>query len=379
MSEPSAGSRVYPPPQSLAERRLPVLVSFLQPFRVVEREEVGSWAASIDQVNSRSWDYVKLHEIVGGLDVGLKTPFHMVVGLDGALALPILPEFRRVEKAMETYNCTLAAVLLGGIYCEAIGLRDVVRGFVYDWRYILLLPAASGDRNGFQSLFHDAIRTRWASPTQAISLVSPRCLEFARLYRAHQEGSDLLRQLPELTPEYLLTGVSAFAHRDWSAVLSNLAISLEQITSHLWKREVIWDSELRRISGRKEQLEDARTWTAAARQELLHQKDVIDRDTLAALFAARQARNHLVHRGQAPDEKAAKAALVALQGLLEKAAFARPVPLFRVNLNDHALMEPFARAESKRKPTHFMTIPELPGEGEINREIERRAQPDNEF
>jgi hypothetical protein len=80
-------------------RRVAALVVYLDPFRLIQSKTLEEWSASIEQINRSDWDYVKLHEIAGGLDVGLPDPYHVLVGRDGALALP--PELR--------WQCTYSA------------------------------------------------------------------------------------------------------------------------------------------------------------------------------------------------------------------------------------------------------------------------------
>src|SRR4051812_40448979 len=99
------------PPQF--PRRVAAMVVYLHPFRMVGSTTLSEWAASIEQVNHGDWDYVKLHEIAGGIDVGLPAPYHMLVGRDGALALPPLPQLRSDQQAVEFFNRCLAAFLLG--------------------------------------------------------------------------------------------------------------------------------------------------------------------------------------------------------------------------------------------------------------------------
>src|SRR5262245_22386111 len=106
-------------------RRVPAMVIYLHPFRMIESDDHAKWDVTIEQVNRMSWDYVKLHEIVGGVDVGLPPPYHMVIGRDGALALPPIPELRSDQQAVEFFNRCLAALLLGGVYCEAIQLDNL--------------------------------------------------------------------------------------------------------------------------------------------------------------------------------------------------------------------------------------------------------------
>ena len=71
--------------EALARRRVGCLITYLSPFRIVETDKFAAWSATIEQVNTRTWDYQALHEMIGGIDVGLPSPFHMVIARDGAL------------------------------------------------------------------------------------------------------------------------------------------------------------------------------------------------------------------------------------------------------------------------------------------------------
>src|ERR1700683_3475164 len=73
--------------ENLAKRRMPCLISYLSPFRIVTSVDRESWDVDIERINERNWDYVALHEMVGGVDTGLPSPYHMAVCRDGALAL----------------------------------------------------------------------------------------------------------------------------------------------------------------------------------------------------------------------------------------------------------------------------------------------------
>lgn len=109
-------------PEDLTKRRVPCLATFLHPFRIINGPDSPDWNVSIEQINSRTWNYAALHEIVGGIEVGLDAPYHLVVCRDGGLALPPIPALRDERKAVEFFNQCLAAILVGGVYCEAIAL-----------------------------------------------------------------------------------------------------------------------------------------------------------------------------------------------------------------------------------------------------------------
>lgn len=85
--------------EALRRRRVPCMIAFLHPFRLVDVDGVAAWNAPIEQING-GWDYVALHRLVGG-DVGLEPPYPLVVGRDGALALPPLADLRSLQLLVE--------------------------------------------------------------------------------------------------------------------------------------------------------------------------------------------------------------------------------------------------------------------------------------
>jgi hypothetical protein len=226
-------------------RRVPAIVTYIHPFRIVESKTLDKWSISIEQVNRRDWEYVKLHEIAGGIDVGLPAPYHMLIGRDGALALPPIPELRSDLQAVEFFNRCLAALLLGGVYCTAVSLDNLELGSIIDWKYIRSHGGQAGANH-----FHQLIRMRMASPIDAIMLMDSPTLDFEDLREAATAGFKILKLAPQLSPEFLLKGVSGIARRDWGIGLSNLWISIEQLTESLWQREILepLKSEQSRIS-----------------------------------------------------------------------------------------------------------------------------------
>ena len=104
------------------------------------------------------------------------------------------------------------------------------------------------------------------------------------------------------------------------------------------------------------------------RHETLHQISVLPRETLIKLSEARKARNTLTHSGKHPTPDEAQAAYTAATELLRVAVPELPIPLLALDLTDHALSDPFAPHEpTEISPTHWMEIPKLPGEAELER------------
>ena len=290
-------------------------------------------------MNACGWDYVKLHEVAGDIDVGLASPYHMLVGRDGALALPPIPELRSDQRVVEFFNRCLAALLLGGVYVEAVTLDHLEFGSVIDWKYIRVHTPGRAAANRF----HFLARRRMAPPIEAIALLQPRSVCFGQLRSAMADGLAALATVPQLSGEFLLKGVSGIARRDWGLALSNLWITIEQLTGFLWEREVLANlpEGAERVDGQRDQLKDTRTWTAATRQEMLHHKGAISPATLRALYRARKARNELMHSGRHPDESSALAAYAATTELLQAALLAHEPALCHLDLADHALSDPF--------------------------------------
>jgi hypothetical protein len=353
------------PKDEIAKRRASCIIAYLDPFRIVESEGVEPWKVTIDEVNRQTWDYVKLHEIVGGLDVGLDAPYHLVVCRDSALALPPVDRLRVDQAAVEFFNRCLAGLLMGGVYCEAISVDSLDVGSIIDWKYVRSHKAGQASPNRF----HEQIRYRQASSLEAIKLMDPRTVQFSDLAAAMKSGLAVLNRIARLRGDLLLKGVTGIARRDWNSALSNLWIVIEQIVSHIWDTEIIKPAEAAGApKSRQDQLSDNRTWTAAVKLEMLHQKSYLDAAALQDVSVARKARNDLAHEGTTPSETSALAALRAIRSLLSVVLRDRQISLFDLNLSDHSVSDPFAPPRRlEGEPQYWMAIPKLPNEEELEK------------
>ncbi|HEV7684230.1 MAG TPA: hypothetical protein VGO68_19095 [Pyrinomonadaceae bacterium] len=353
--------------EELIKRRVPALIAYLSPFRIVEKDDASEpWSATIEQVNAGTWDYISLHEVMGGVDVGLASPYHMVIARDGALALPPLPELRSDQAAVEFFNRCLAALLLGGIYCEAINLDGLDLGYLLDWKYV----RSQSDGASGTNRFHKHIRHRNASALESIQLYKPRSVELSALDSAMKIGLATLKRLHPMHGEYLLRGATGMARRDWGSALANLWIVTEQLLEALWTREVVEPARaLDSSKARKDQLNDNRVWSAATRIEMLYQKGAFDLATLTALSKARKARNDLAHRGEHPSENDANACYNGIRSLIGVVLADDTLPLLSLDLANHALSDPFAPPKDGGRidPEFWMAIPKLPGEEELEK------------
>lgn len=345
------------------QRRVPCMIAYLHPFRLVDADGLAPWDASIDQINRRAWDYAQLHALVGGIGVGLESPYHMVVGRDGALALPPIEILRSTQTAVEYFNRCLGGLLLGGIYCEAINPDGIDIGSIIDWKYIRTHKSGPAAANQF----HSHVRLRQACPIEAIALLDPRRVSLTDLRAAMKTGLRILDSIPQVRGEYLLKGATALARLDWGTALANLWIVVEQLVADLWERKVVAPTlENDPSKARRSQLMDTRSWTASARIEMLYQKSVLNLDTIAALSKARKARNELHHNGRHPTFEDAESAYQGVAGLFTVVLDGERPPLFDLDLADHALVDPFEPPRSPPvEPTLWLAIPKLPGEEEF--------------
>ena len=349
----------------LAARRVPCLVAYLHPFRIVDAADSPKWTVSIEQINSGAWDYIALHEIVGGIDVGLESPYHMVVCRDGGLALPPVPELLKDQAAVEFFNRCLVSILLGGMYCEAITLDGLDFGSVLDWKYVRVSTCAPAVANRF----HFLIRGQHPSTLDAIALDEPRIILIDDLVKAARTGRFVLENVPSVGGELLLKGVTGYARRDWSTALTSLWIVVEQLTSHLWYSKIVNPARKSpTVSGRIDTLRDNRTWTVGARHEMLYQKGLLDADLYESLTVARKGRNRLAHDGKHPSKKNATAALNSVKTLLGIVLPNVDIPFIDLDLTDHTISDPF-KATKRRSlsPKYWMEIKKLPGEAELEK------------
>ena len=357
----------------LQARRIPCLIAFLHPFRIVDGPDTPEWCVSLDQINTATWDYVSLHEMVGGIHVGLESPYHMIVCRDGGLALPTIPELREDQAAVEFFNRCLAAFLLGGVYCEAVTSDGLDFGSVLDWKYVRVMSCSSAAANRF----HFLLRGQYASSMEAIALEEPRKTTIDELTTAADKGRRVLENAPGVGGEFLLKGVTGYARRDWGTALANLWIVVEQLTSHLWSEKIVrpaCDSQVTR--GRIDSLRDYRTWTISTRHEMLFQLKLLDSNLYESLAKARKSRNQLSHDGRHPDEGDATAALFSVKGLFRILLPDLKIPFVDMDLKDHTITNPFKASEHRSlNPKYWMEIKKLPGEAELERlEVEAKRK-----
>jgi hypothetical protein len=345
------------------------ILAYTSPFRLVFRSKHDEWAPTIEDINANSYDYVKLHRLSASLDIGLPAPFCMHVAFNGSLLLPKTSEFWPVEKAVSAFNEILGTIVIGGIFFGPVAPTDIDQAALYPTGYFRAFGLASG----FQGQLRLALKSRIASPLHSILLHDPWHVFAIDIHKAFSAGKTICTKVRHLSPEFLLLGITGLVSHDWSAALTHLWISVEQIVEHLWQERVIAIPLIPNVAiqGRREFLSDSRTWTTSTRIELLFQRGVIRGETYVKLNTARKARNDLVHAGALPARDAAEAALDAAFQLLASAIDEDDIDKFAPMLQSYKKLDPIEHHYSLKKDITkeevaiwLGPLPPIPGEKE---------------
>lgn len=292
-------------------------VTYVAPFRlIVHDDDQRPWKVTLEELNANSYDYGRLSSVVSRLPILGADGLSMLVCYDGGLALPRAGTLINREQALAVFNATLCNLLIGGMFCEAVVAQDLVWGCLHQKRAIW--PVLPGEST--TSRLHFGLRVLGSGSYERIAIHEPKVVKVSELLSAFQRGSAVVGNIPNLSPEFLITAVTEFERRNWSSALVHFWVVIEQLTEHLWKHEFIAKASnhpLTPISRRVESFKDHRTWSIAVRHELLFQKGIISEATLQKLFPARKSRNDLLHSGIRPIEETADASYEATLGLLQ--------------------------------------------------------------
>ncbi len=276
------------------------------PLKLFSKDGRDRWNPTLEQINSSSYDYLKLNRVSGFID-GNVAPYGMLVGFDGTLALPDFPEFSERGRALKIFNRVLLEMLLGGIYTEAAAPADIFPGVLYKTGYVRVYA-----QSGPTATLHSALRDRSASVTENIRLLDLKPTTISDLEKAIGRGRKIVSNCDPLSHEIVLAGCSHFVAGALAEALTCLWTSIEQLVSRLWRIEVEAKAATDGVPQRGGFLKDYRVWTTSARIELLFQKGVLNAELYCSLNEARKARNNFIHSGDQPDLAAATAALSGL-------------------------------------------------------------------
>ncbi|MGA4923357.1 hypothetical protein, partial [Bacillus subtilis] len=84
-------------------KNIKVITANFDPFKLVIKDSNDYWSASLDEINTNSYDYEKLNEISTKIDIGLNT-YSLLICYDGTLLLPMVEEFSDPYYVLSIFN-----------------------------------------------------------------------------------------------------------------------------------------------------------------------------------------------------------------------------------------------------------------------------------
>lgn len=307
-------------------------VAYISPFLLVIPNHEEPIRLSIDEVNSYTYDHKKLGQVVGTLPFPVHSGLNALVCYDGAIAIPKLGPNHLREGAVNTLNEILCRLLLGGVACEALDQRDIVWGQLHTNNRIQCVERGYS----VASELHARLRNQDVTNTDTMHLLNPPYIRYSELVDAYLVGVSILKSVENLTPSYLIRGLTEIMYRNWSLALANLWITVEQLVDNLWTNRFLGMHDFHPttpISGRTKTLrEDTRTWSVSVRLEILYQAKLVDVATFEKLYSARQARNRLVHSGKQVDMSVVIGVYDATISLLTQCSGLASLPIERLKL-----------------------------------------------
>jgi len=342
-------------------QHIPIIIANTSPFRLIKRNEEDIWAPTIDEINDRKYDYVKLHRLSGFINAGISLKFPMAVAFDGSFILPCLPELKEKNSVLEVFNRAFCKLMLGGVFYHAVSPADISYGRLTLDGYF---KSCYCEGHGHNYTFHHVIGTTIVGPLDSIKLLAPKSDTVEDIKLAFNKGAKILEGIPTVSPTVLLNGISYRTMNQWSDALINIWTCIEQVLEHIWREKVVTFGN-QKIPGRKDLLKDNRTWAISTKIELLYQRSVLDFAVYSLLNKARKARNNFIHRGSTPQKDSVDA---AIKGLFHMASlliseFANSNLLTDL-IEEIKRYDPYDNVREEGKVTHWLPIPPIPGDTE---------------
>ena len=354
------------------------LCAFTMPYRLVFRNEADIWSPTADQIEDKSYDYVKLHRISASFDIGLSAPYCLHVGFDGTLLIPKIPETSPTERAVGVFNQVLGEILIGGIYFDAVRPTDVGDAIFYRTGYYR--PNSMG--SSLNGQLHVALQTKHAGTFESYLLHNPKHIFAKNLIQARRKGEEVTSKINTLRVDFILYGVSAYVSHEWNSSLAHLWIAIEQLIEYRWCERIekgYQPSEP--IPRRSEFLNDHRTWVISAKIEVLFQVRAVTEEVYHLLSIARKARNDLSHKGINVTKSAAEAAFNAVFQLIASICTPEDLHSFDETICAYKRLNPVEREYTPPTSTKVEDMPvdvwigpmpPIPGENEWgNKDFDR--------
>lgn len=188
-------------------------VAATSPMTLVTFDEGDEPSFTLDQINGRTYDRLKLCRATTGLDPMLSAMDGMavIVSYTGALLFPRLPRLGE-SAVLASANRLLLKLTFGGIDFDALAPNDLGFGFMYGTGYFLAAGGAGGPN--FNTLM--ALQQQDAGSSDTMKLLHPRVKTTAEIHAAIRAGTPVVDGIPEMSPSLFLNGLTYSDKANWS-------------------------------------------------------------------------------------------------------------------------------------------------------------------
>lgn len=228
---------------------------------------------------------------------------------DGLIVSQIPSWARNNEQALIGLNCHLSSFLallnMGGVFFSPLSEKQLANVSLKG----NALTQDSGGGDEYSQVTLDRTLHRYRIPLRAESQIIDfgwaglRILSGKEMEESHELGRRITDRL-DIQSNQLTLSLEAYENytlHKWNNTLLLGWAFLEILINKLWGNEFLADVKAEE-EGRKGRIQDARTYTASVRTEVLYAVKTIDMDLYNKLNNFRRLRNDLIHDGRSSQE-----------------------------------------------------------------------------
>lgn len=290
----------------------PAWITFLLPVGTyVWPDHEEQLNITLNQINNNTYNASLFPKISTTLELS-ESNLLALITYDGALSIPMCQAFPDANTAVNTINKIEGALFLGGIQLNPTDHKSIECGS---------LSEVGQNIHSYVTTAHNRFRTHSASISERIILSAPNYIKVSDFHSAFTTGLNILNKINNLSPIYIIKGHNALVAWDLSDSLSNLWISVEQLTSYLWHNNFLVNLHNfpQKVQRKYSLLKNTNSdWKISKRLTLLSQVSLITQVELSVLDVAREERNKLVHSGAIPNFEVVESLWFSLLSLLER-------------------------------------------------------------
>jgi hypothetical protein len=340
-----------------ARVQIPVIVVATSPFTTVVLDEADRFEATLDQINTNTYDRLKICRTTMAVDGYIpeltQKKMGVIVGYTGSF---LYPRIHGVNKSavISSVNKILLRLMFGGIVFNSVSPDNVGFGILYGTGYYM----AAGGASGKSYSFLNALQHQSASSFDTIQLMEPRSFTKSDFQSAITKGALVVEQVPQINASMFLDGITHYLQYQLASALVFLWSTAETLIAKIWEDKVI--PKGKGIVGRKDFVK-SNIWQSAFKAEVLFQIGLISNKLYGKVNEARAARNQLSHRGESPTLEQCERALEVTFSLVSLV-----VTAFDRESEFADLIADFKKRHAPRtgalEPRFWREIPAVPGD-----------------